>query len=45
MSDARDKPSLTDRDAQACPRCDGQMKVMAFIDPPQGDVTEKSLRH
>jgi len=27
------------------PRCGGQMKVIAFIEPPQGDVIEKILRH
>ena len=27
-----------------CPRCGTEMKVVAFIDPPQGDVTEKILR-
>ena len=29
----------------ACPRCGGQLKVVAFIEPPQGDVIEKLLRH
>ena len=29
----------------ACPQCGGQMKVIAFIEPPQGDVIEKILRH
>ena len=28
-----------------CPRCAGQMKVVAFLEPPQGDVIEKILRH
>ena len=32
-------------DPLACPRCGGQMKVVAFIEPPQGDVIEKILRH
>ena len=32
-------------DPLACPRCGGQMKVIAFIEPPQGDVIEKILRH
>ena len=26
-------------DPLACPRCGGQMKVIAFIEPPQADVT------
>lgn len=25
--------------------CGGQMKVVAFIEPPQGDVIERILRH
>ncbi len=32
-------------DALACPHCGGQMKVIAFIEPPQGAVVEKILRH
>ena len=32
-------------DPLACPRCGGAMKVIAFIEPPQGDVIEKILRH
>jgi len=28
-----------------CPQCGGQMKVVAFIDPPQREVIEKILRH
>ena len=32
-------------DALACPHCGGQMKVVAFIEPPQGAVIEKILRH
>jgi hypothetical protein len=32
-------------DPLACPKCGGQMKVIAFIDPPQGNVIEKILRH
>jgi hypothetical protein len=32
-------------DPLACPRCGGRMKVIAFIEPPQGDVIEKILRH
>ncbi len=28
-----------------CPCCRGQMKVIAFIEPPQADVIEKILRH
>ena len=32
-------------DPLACPRCSGQMKVVAFIEPPQADVIVRSLRH
>lgn len=32
-------------DPLACPQCGGQMKVIAFIEPPQEDVIEKILRH
>jgi hypothetical protein len=32
-------------DPLACPECGGQMKVVAFIEPPQGDVIENILRH
>ena len=32
-------------DPLSCPECGGQMKVVAFIEPPQGDVIEKILRH
>jgi hypothetical protein len=32
-------------DSLSCPKCGSQMKVVAFIDPPQGDVIEKILRH
>ena len=32
-------------DPLCCPECGGQMKVVAFIEPPQGDVIEKILRH
>ncbi len=32
-------------DSLACPECGGQMKVIAFLEPPQGDVIEKILRH
>jgi len=32
-------------DPLACPNCGGQMKVIAFIEPPQTDVIEKILRH
>jgi hypothetical protein len=31
-------------DPLACPRCGGQMKVVAFIEPPQREVIEKILR-
>ena len=36
---------LYEFDPLACPECGGQMKVVAFIEPPQGDVIEKILRH
>ena len=32
-------------DPLACPKCGGAMKVVAFIEPPQGAVIEKILRH
>jgi len=32
-------------DPMACPECGGVMKVAAFIEPPQGNVIEKILRH
>jgi hypothetical protein len=32
-------------DPMVCPRCGSELKVVAFIDPPQGDVIEKILRH
>jgi hypothetical protein len=32
-------------DPLICLRCSGQMKIVAFIEPPQGDVIEKILRH
>lgn len=32
-------------DPLACPKCGGRMKVIAFIEPPQGVVIEKILRH
>jgi len=32
-------------DPLICPRCSGQMKIVAFLEPPQGDVIEKILRH
>ena len=32
-------------DPLACPQCGGEMKVVAFIEPPQGEVIEKILRH
>ena len=32
-------------DPLICPRCSGQMKVVAFIEPPQAEVIEKILRH
>ena len=31
-------------DPLCCPECGGRMKVVAFIEPPQGDVIEKILR-
>jgi len=32
-------------DPLSCPQCGGLMKVVAFIEPPQGKVVEKILRH
>jgi len=32
-------------DPLKCAQCGGEMKVIAFIDPPRGDVIEKILRH
>jgi hypothetical protein len=32
-------------DPLACPKCGGVMKVIAFIEPPQGALIEKILRH
>ena len=32
-------------DPMVCPRCSSEMAVVAFIDPPQGEVIEKILRH
>jgi len=32
-------------DPLTCPRCGSEMAVVAFIDPPQGEVIEKILRH
>jgi hypothetical protein len=32
-------------DPLACPKCGGTMKVIAFIEAPQGAVIEKILRH
>ena len=32
-------------DPLACPKCGGRMKVIAFIEPPQGEVIERILRH
>jgi hypothetical protein len=31
-------------DPLACPKCGGQMKVIAFIETPQGDVIERIWR-
>jgi hypothetical protein len=32
-------------DPLACPKCGAEMKVIAFIEPPQAEVIEKILRH
>jgi len=32
-------------DPLVCPKCGRTMKVVTFIEPPQGDVIEKILRH
>ena len=31
-------------DPLSCPQCGGQMKVMAFLEPPQGGVIEAILK-
>ena len=32
-------------DPLSCPQCGGQMKVVAFLEPAQGEVIEEILRH
>ena len=32
-------------DPLCCPKCQAEMKVVAFLEPPQADVIEKILRH
>ena len=32
-------------DPMACPKCGAEMQVVSFIEPPQGDVIEKILKH
>jgi hypothetical protein len=32
-------------DPLECPKCGGRMTVIAFIEPPQGEVIERILRH
>ena len=32
-------------DPLCCPQCGGEMKVVAFIEPPQGEGIEKILKH
>jgi hypothetical protein len=32
-------------DPLSCPHCGGEMKVVAFLEPPQDEVIEKILRH
>ena len=32
-------------DPLTCPECGGRMKVISFIEPPQGAVIERILRH
>ena len=32
-------------DPLVCPKCGSVMKVLAFIEPPQGDVIERILQH
>jgi hypothetical protein len=34
-----------DLDPLECPKCGGTMKVIAFIEPPQGEVIERILKH
>ena len=36
---------LYEIDPLACRECGSQMTVVAFLEPPQGDVIEKILRH
>ncbi|MEO2017109.1 MAG: transposase [Fuerstiella sp.] len=36
---------IYEADPLICPQCGGQMKVVAFIKPPQSEVIEKILRH
>ena len=36
---------VSEIDPRTCSQCGGQMKVVAFIEPPQRDVIEKILRH
>lgn len=32
-------------DPLACPKCGGTIKVITFIEPPQGEVIERILKH
>jgi hypothetical protein len=32
-------------DPLTCPQCGGVMRVVAFLEPPQGEVVERILRH
>ena len=32
-------------DPLSCPQCGGQMKVVAFLEPSQGEAIEEILRH
>ncbi len=36
---------VTEIDPLTCSQCGGQMKVVAFLEPPQGAAIEKILRH
>jgi len=32
-------------DPMVCSQCGGEMKVVSFLNPPQGEVIEKILKH
>jgi hypothetical protein len=45
VTDARDKPSPTDRDTVPRLQCCVATRAIAFNEPPQADAIEKILRH